>query len=308
MNKIKKLMFVHLSIFMCYQISADDTLQKAHMNTAQIYANAVGAFNMLEEVVTNLNLSCNSNIQIPLKSINEVDFLLRKKSAYKYEEFVALFGNQEEVKILTDATTEQLLTQFANCSPSRLSDWEQSFVMPTLESQLNMLRDAEHLYGLPKIDRNEEDILKAFEVSVNNYKNLPDDEIAELASALESGSYFFTMLTLIQSIRKDNQKALELREYLANQSLDPEALYQLAKTQEKSNKAQALKSYTQSAEMGYKLAEIWLGTYYACHNNKVDAMFWLNKARPKEPDYINDIVLEIEELGQPTNCYEGWVY
>jgi len=305
---IKILSLVLVLSSLCAEALANNDLQKMFMERAGKYADAVGAISLVEKVVAKINSECDSNITLPPKAINEADYLLRKKSSYKYSEFVKLFEDPSETQKLVDAATDQILAQIPGCSYLGLANWQQKFVNHTIEISLDTLRNEDYLFGLPKINRDEEKVLKEFNAKLKSYQDLPNAEIDDLATALEWGSYSYAALTLIENLEKDQKKALELRQYVANESQDPKDLYELGKTQEKSDKKAALNYFKKSAELGYKYAEIWLGTYYACQSNKINALYWLNKARPKDPEYISDIILEIEELGMPTNCYEGWVY
>lgn len=305
---LSKLLIILVTNLTCFQVSANEAFQKIFEERATRYADAVGSVSMIDKVIEKINTKCHAQISLPNKAISETDYLLRRKASYKYSEFVSVFENPVEVEKLAVTAANQILKNILNCSEEELEQWNTVVVKPLIEKSIYTLRTEDPLYGLPKISRDHDEVIKIFNEKVKHYQNLPNEEVEELASALESGSYSYAMLTLVQGLDKDLNKSLELRKYLVKEVGDPKALYQLGETQEKSDKSAALLSFKRSAKLGYKYAEIWLGIYYACQNNKKDALFWLTKAESKDPEYINYILLEIEELGMPTNCYEGWVY
>lgn len=277
-------------------------------NIASKYAEAVGSISIIENIFEAINTTCKTHFSIPEATLNEIDFLLRKKVLYSYAEFVNAFEDPQEVKKLATSTKNRLLQNIPNCSREQLEHLHSAYFKASIKKSLDTLRTEKRLYGLPKISRDNDDVIKIFIDKVQRYKTLPNEEITELAGALESGVYSYTIISLVKKITKDPSKALELRKFIAKNSEDPKYFYSLAKAQEKFDKKAALKSFKTSANLGYKYAEIWLGTYYACQNNKIDALFWLNKAKNKDPDHVNDIIVEIKELGMPTDCHQGWVY
>lgn len=303
-----KLLIILVTYLTCFQVLGNEALQNMFEERAVRYADAVGSVSMVDKIIEKINTKCRFQISLPNKTISETDYLLRRKTSYTYYEFVNMFENPVEVEKLAVTSTNHILQNIPNCSEEELEQWNTVFVKPLVEKSIHTLKTEERLYGLPKISREHDEVIKIFGEKVKHYQNLPNEEVQELASALEWGSYSYAMHTFVQGLDKDLTKSLELRKYLAKEVGDPRALYDLGKTQEKSDKIAALLSFKKSAKLGYKYAEIWLGTYYACQNNKKDALFWLNKAKTKDPEYINDILLEIEDLGMPTNCYEGWVY
>lgn len=292
----------------CFQASGNDTLQKIFEERATRYADAVASVSMIDHAIAKINSECRAQLSVTNKVINELDYFLRQKTSYKYSEFVSMLENHEEAQKLAENAAKQLLQHIPDCSKQGLKQWYTTVVQPLIEQSIYTLKTEEPLYGLPKISRERVEVIKIFYEKVNHYKTLPNEEVEELASALEWGSYSYAMFTLIEGLEKDLNKSLELRKYLVKEVGDSKALYALGKVQEKSDKSKALQSFKKSAKLGYKYAEIWLGTYYACQNNKKEALFWLNRAKTKDPEYINYILLEIEDLGMPTNCYEGWVY
>ena len=103
---------------------------------------------------------------------------------------------------------------------------------------------------------------------------------------------------------------MELWKYAAEKFNEPQAYYYIGKLLQTSSTTEAFLAFEQSAKRGYKFGEIWLGTYYACNNDLIKSKYWLEIAKKgyEDPAYIDDIYAEIDELGMPTNCMDGWVY
>lgn len=105
--------------------------------------------------------------------------------------------------------------------------------------------------------------------------------------------------------------AVSLREYIYAKSQMASDLYELADTLRFTDRMRAVALYGEAAEQGSFYAQRWFGTYQACIANKKKALLWLEKAKetePEEAEFIDDIIVEIKELGEPTNCLDGWVY
>ena len=60
-----------------------------------------------------------------------------------------------------------------------------------------------------------------------------------------------------------------------------------------------------------RISSRWYGNYLGRQGNKPDALFWLQQAKdtnPERAEFIDDFIIEINELGEPTNCLDGWVH
>jgi len=51
----------------------------------------------------------------------------------------------------------------------------------------------------------------------------------------------------------------------------------------------------------------WIGDYQSRIGNKKTAIEYLNRAKALGYIYADDSLGEIKELGEPNNCYDGWI-
>jgi len=308
------LKFKFFTIVICITLSslssANEQLRAEFEKTAASYSQAVGSISFREQLIVELNKQCSLNLQIDPSFKAEADYLIRKKTNYTFDEFVDLFEQPSQITPLLKEAASNVLKQTDGCVGENINSWYELFYLPNYKDNLFTLNSEEPLYGLPPKIRSDSFLLKELKRKTKDYKHLPKEEINGIAEALSTGFYWYTMSSGVDQVPKDINKALELRTFIANTSVDPKTLYDLARVQQKSDRKTALESYKKSAELGYNNAEIWVGTYYACNSNKLNALLWLNKAKPsaKDPDYVGDIIMEVKEQGMPTNCLDGWVY
>lgn len=284
------------------------TTEEGIEEKATVITQAVGAASFYNGLIRELNRQCNMKLAIALPILTELDYVLRKKTDYSFAEFVELFQEEEEYKLLVIDESQAVLKAMGGCSQNELKIWFADIVKPSYQNTLSLLKAEDRLYGLPQTNRSEEFLLQEFGKKVNNYKNLPLEEISDLAEALRSGLYVYSLLSYTDKVNIDARKAVELIQFLVEKSGDSINLYKLAKAQEMYDRSLALKTYSEAALEGNVEAQIWLGTYYACNKNKFDAMYWLNKAKESDETDARDIIFELEDLGKPTNCLDGWVY
>ncbi|ABG40005.1 hypothetical protein Patl_1482 [Paraglaciecola sp. T6c] len=277
---------------------------------AMQYARVIGQIELINVAFTQMNARCETDFITSAKFLPEVDYLLRKNMDYRFDEFVHWMEGAAETRLLATQMVDEVIAEHGGCDSSALTHWFRYLTELNEQENLAFLRQNKLLFGLPKVARSEHKIQLAFNAKINDYQNLPYQEIHDLASALDQGSYRYSLLSLSQSIIKDSTKAQTLWQFAVDEFDKPGAYYALGKSLQEHAKDKALGAFKQSAQKGYRFAETWLGTYYACHNNMPQASFWLEKAKQDgaEPEYIDDIYAEIDELGTPTNCVDGWVY
>lgn len=277
---------------------------------AMQYARVIGQIELINVAFRQMNARCETDFITSAKFLPEVDYLLRKNMDYRFDEFVRWMEGAAETRLLATQMVDEVIAGHGGCDSSALTHWFRYLTELNEQENLAFLRQNKLLFGLPKVARSEHKIQLAFNAKINDYQNLPYQEIHDLASALDQGSYRYSLLSLSQSIIKDSTKAQTLWQFAVDEFDKPGAYYALGKSLQEHAKEKALGAFKQSAQKGYRFAETWLGTYYACHNNMPQASFWLEKAKQDgaEPEYIDDIYAEIDELGTPTNCVDGWVY
>ncbi|MBN26689.1 MAG: hypothetical protein CL578_16780 [Alteromonadaceae bacterium] len=276
---------------------------------AMEYAQVVGQIELVNVAFDEMKTRCETQITQDAKFLPEVDYLLRKNMDYGFSEFVDWMEGAAETQTLATQMVNQVLADHGGCYATALSHWF-NYLTESNTQNLAFLQQNQLLFGLPKVTRSEHDIRQAFKRKITDYQTLPYQEIRDLASALDHGSYRYSLLSLSQSIRKDSATAQTMWQFAIDEFNQPEAYYALGKSLKMDEKARALNAFEQSAQMGYHRAGTWLGTYYACHQDMTHAAYWLDKAKEHgaDPDYIDDIYAEIHELGKPTNCVNGWVY
>ena len=293
--------------FLVVSSSQTNANQQPMIDLAEQYSVAVGSINFLDQVTQKLSEQCEGVPSLSVKELNEVDYLLRKKTNVSYLEYIELMDSSEDTSALVEEANEQLLALFKDCSAADLTAWGAMVALPQYEQHIAALRDLSELFGLPIPSRQDSEIVGLFHQKLENYTELPAAEIEELASALEWGGYRYSLFYNVK-VAPQPQRAKDLRDYLFDVTQDPAHLFRKAVIQQRTNRGEALATYTKAAELGHGPAEIWLGTYYACNEQFERAKNWLNRARGKDPVLVGDIFAEIDELGMPTNCYEGWVH
>jgi tetratricopeptide (TPR) repeat protein len=278
--------------FLVVSSSQTNANQQPMIDLASQYAVAVGSINFLDQVTQKLSEHCGEAPTLSAKELNEVDYLLRKKTNVSYLEYIELMDSSEDTSALVEEANEQLLALFKDCSAADLTAWRAMVALPQYEQHIAALRDLSELFGLPIPSRQDSEIVGLIE---------------ELASALEWGGYRYSLFYNVK-VAPQPQRAKDLRDYLFDITQDPAHLFRKAVIEQRTNRDEALATYTKAAELGHGPAEIWLGTYHACNEQFERAKNWLNRARGKDPVLVGDIFAEIDELGMPTNCYEGWVH
>lgn len=274
------------------------------------YAEIVGDVELGNIAFSKMNRRCKTKFEHSPEFLSETDYYLRTNTGYTFLEFVRFMNREKETDLLATQLVDELIQQNGGCDTTAIEHWFNYVSNHYEENHLAFLRQNVRLVGLPKIDRSEAQIKKQFNIQLQNYKALPYKELFDLASALEHGSYSYSMFALTQSIKVNKEKSLDLWTYAAEKFNEPQAYYYIGKLLQTSSTTDAFLAFEKSAKQGYKFGEIWLGTYYACNNDMIKAKYWLEIAKKgyKDPEYIDDIYAEIDELGKPTDCMDGWVY
>jgi hypothetical protein len=304
----RAIFFLILTFLFHFEVTGNELNQFEKL--AVKYAEVVGDVELGNVAFSKMNKRCKTKFENSPEFLFEIDFYLRQNTGYTFSEFVQFMNREKETDSLANQLVDEIIQQNGGCDSTAIEHWFNYVSNYNEETHSVFLRQNETLFGLPKIVRTDSQINKQFNIQLQKYKRLPYKELFDLASALEHGSYSYSMLGLSQSIKINKEKSLELWRFAAEKFNEPQAYYYIGKLLQTRSTADAFLAFEQSAKHGYKFGEIWLGTYYACNNNIIKAKYWLEIAKRdyKDPDYIDDIHAEIDELGMPTNCMDGWVY
>ena len=226
--------------------------------------------------------------------------------------------NIETAKIITAQEAKLVkqlmsstLTDIGGCEESAVQRWFAGMLQNMLQPSIEQLSELPDLLGISRDKPDEEQLVRVFIHQLARYQQLSVAEIRGLAMALESGMYRYSMVAFTNQITKDYPQSVALREYVYQQTNTAGDLYELADSLRFIDRERAVTLFGEAAQQGSFVAQRWYGNYQACVGNTEQALLWLNKARQNEPDeasFIDDIISEIQELGEPTNCLDGWVY
>lgn len=298
-----------IGVFLCSPLASLAQLNQFE-TLAVKYAVSVGDIELGNIAFDKANRRCQTDFAYPPSFMAETDYYLRKNTGYTYTEFINWLEKEDENNRVATHIVDNLIEEHGGCDPLVLEHWFKYVIRSSQENQLDFFRQNKSLWILPRVTRKHQDVQNLFNQKLNDYYELPYFELFDLASALEHGSYSYSMYSLLQSIPKNHEKAIEIWRFAIDKFNKPQAYFYLAKLLQSRSAKEAFVAFEKSAELGYKYGEIWLGTYYACNKDILKSTYWLNKAKQgfDDPGYIDDIFSEINDLGMPTNCIDGWVY
>lgn len=305
---IRRLIGLVVFFAICGQVTASEN--DVRLAQLRVYAEVVGTIRFTEKVADYISKKCQVSFSVPPIVIDSVDYQLRRKLDYSYVEFINFLDVDTQSDGEAEDVANMLIEQVTACNPAELNKWYTTTIAPVINAYVEKLSGLGNVFGLGRINRPDNDIKTHFQNKLNRFRALSNEEIRSLANALESGVYSYTNSSHAQ-VNKDIEHAITLRQYLVEQTDSADFVYQLAGTMARVDKSKALAYYKTAAEKGYAKAQIWLGTYFACNNKKIDALFWLNKVNTddsEESQMVDLIQLEMQDLGKPANCYNGWVY
>jgi hypothetical protein len=304
----RTLLFLILFIFFNFEVIGNQSNQLRKL--AIKYVEVVSEVELANMVFLKINKSCKTQFENAPEFLLEMDFYLRQNTGYTFTEFVKYMDREKETDALGNELVKELMLQNGGCNTTALANFFEYVTRNNEENHSVFFRENETLFGLPKIIRTDKQIKEKFNLKLKEYKRLPYKELFDLSSALEHGSYRYSLFALSQRIKVDKEKSLELLQFAADKFKEPQAYYYAGKLLQSTSKVDAFQAFEISAKQGYKDGEIWLGTYYACNKDNLKARYWLEIAKKdyKDPDYIDDLYAEIDELGMPTNCIDGWIY
>lgn len=276
----------------------------ANEDLLKSYAETMGTLTTYQQITHQLDKVCKTKYAPSKQEINEIDFILRQKANISFSEFTATFADTERQTLINQNVANNFIETSGGCIPSLLAIFHSDTHKMYLE-EIEKLRGYQKTFAFGAIRKSEKEILAFSKEKIQNYQQLPIEEVKALARALEIGYYQYSFAS-IGKIQINLRHAKELLLFVAKQTEDPKAYHDLGRLVQWRNPTLAFNYFEKSAQLGDINGLIWLGTYYSCNKDNVKALYWLDKASVKEPDYVEDIKLEIQDLGMPTNCLNGW--
>lgn len=239
-----------------------------------------------------------------LLKLNEMDFVLRRKTGYSLLEFVEVYGNRRNTKNLIEWVSSEIQLRNNKCSDIRLKLLTDNFLQ-TADKVLILFSKMNTIFSLPAVIRIETDIRRIFRQKISSLKQIPIIEIQSLASALETGLYKYSLGYFLEVSKGVNQ-SIHLYKYINDKTKSPKSYYSLAKALENINKKASFESYLSAGRLNNSDAQLWLTNYFACKEDFENMDAWLGKAKVKSPNLVVDLINEIDEYGKPLNCIDGW--
>lgn len=278
---------------------------------ARQYAEIVGRLALTDKLFTAMAAQCETDIAMPAQAYSAIDYTLRLQTDMSFFQWRKQFSNPVQEAALVKQLMTSTLSDIGGCEAGIVEQWFNGMIKNMLEPSVAQLNALPDLLGISRDKPDEAKLVKVFEHQLARYEELSLAELRGLAMALEGGLYRYSMLAFTSDIRKDYTQAVVLRDFIYAHSATADDLYELADSLTFTDRERAISLFKAAAEQGSFQAQRWYGNYQACNGKTEDAMMWLGKAKQTRPDetaFIDDIILEMKELGEPTNCIEGWVH
>ena len=278
---------------------------------ARQYAEIVGRLALTDKLFTAMAAQCETAIAMPAQAYSAIDYALRLQTNMSFFQWRKQFSDPVQEAALVKQLMTSTLSDIGGCEAAIVEQWFNGMIQNMLEPSVAQLNALPDLLGISMAKPDEAKLVKVFEHQLTRYKELSLAELRGLAMALEGGLYRYSMLSFTNDIHKDYAQAVVLGEFIYAHSGTAEDLYELADSLTFTDRERAVGLFKAAAEQGSFQAQRWYGNYQACNGRTDDAMLWLGTAKQTRPDeaaFIDDIILEMKELGEPTNCIEGWVH
>jgi len=203
-----KLLFAVLLLFCSTGYS--NNLQSKELEHS--YSTIYGWLSIIFESNRELDKKCETSLS-SLELINEADYLLRNKTGYSYSEWSTEIADIKYQNDKVNEAVENMLSNLGGCDKRKLQLInEQSSIK--VKQLILELRTLNELYSLRKLSRSDEQIVQQFRTKLNNYQQLPIDEVRELVTSLEFGNYSYALNSPMVKIDIDFEKASILKAYL----------------------------------------------------------------------------------------------
>ncbi|PCI63823.1 MAG: hypothetical protein COB38_13270 [Gammaproteobacteria bacterium] len=292
-----KIIFITLLIFFIPRCLGDKLIIKYVEQVAEVDF----AYSMYNSSMKRCKKTSSNEL---LLKLNEVDFVLRRKTGYSLLEFIEVYGNRMSTKKLIEGIYSEIQTRNNKCSDIRLKLLTDYFLQ-TAGNVLISFSKMNTIFSLPAVTRIETDVRKIFHQKINSLKQIPIVEIKSLASALETGLYKYSLGYFLKVSIKVNQ-SIHLYRHIKNKLKSPMSYYSLAKALENISKKSSFENYLTAGKLNSNDAQLWLGNYFACKKDFKNMYVWLDKVKVKKANLVIDLINEIDEYGEPLNCIDGW--
>ncbi|NVK57507.1 MAG: hypothetical protein HWE26_18040 [Alteromonadaceae bacterium] len=278
---------------------------------ARQYAQLIGRLALTEKLFAAMSARCEIELTMPTQAQSAIDYALRQQTGYTFVQWQQSFSDPKYEARMVSKLIDNTLTDIGGCEADAVETWYTGMEQNMLQPGIKKLSSLPHFWGLPPKSPTKPQLSVIFRQKLQHYKTLSIAEVRGLARALSSGIYTYSTAAFAHPVSQDNKQAVELREFVYHSAPTAEHLYELANSVQALDKPRALPLFKKAAEQGSFYAQRWWGNYQGCVGHSEQALHWLEEAKqtlPAEASYIDDIIAEINELGEPTNCIDGWVH
>ena len=278
---------------------------------ARKYAALVGRLALTESLFSEMSLRCDVDFAYTTQQYSAIDYHLRIHTGMTFNQWQAQFGDAEQSNAMVEQVMNDTLRDIGECNPEGLQQWFAGMQQNLVGHSVDELTSLPLVFGLRARSVSEQEAVAFFRSQVLAYKTLSVAEVVGLAHGLSTGGYHYAKMVYLPNIQIDHQKAVTLYEFAYQQEASAENLFALAQGKARVDRDASVPLFKQAAEEGLFEAQRWYGNYLGCQGNKPDALFWLQQAKetnPEQAEFIDDFIIEINELGEPTNCLDGWVH
>ncbi|MDC8829542.1 hypothetical protein [Alteromonas gilva] len=280
-------------------------------DVARQYAQLVGRLALTDKLFAAMSARCDAQLIMPSEALSAIDYALRQQTGYSFAAWQQSFSDAKHESRMVNKLIDSTLTDIGGCDTDAVEAWYNGMRQNLLQPGIQKLASLPRLWGLPPEAPSKPQLSVIFRQKLQHYKSLSIAEVRGLARALSSGIYTYSIVAFAHPVSQDPKQAVALREFVYDRAPTAEHLYELANSVQAIDKPRALALFKQAAEQGDFFAQRWWGNYQGCTGHTDKALHWLTLAkrtRPDEASFIDDIIAEINLLGEPTNCIDGWVH
>lgn len=208
MKLIFKLLIASQIILCSNALANNLQAEELKRNFATIY----GWLSIIFETNREIDKKCQTSLSSPTL-MNEADYFLRNKTGYSYIEWSTMIADAKSQKEYIKESVENVLSNIGGCDKERLK-LINNISSNKVRQLILELRTLDESHSFKRLVRNDEEIILEFKKKVDNYQNLPADEVRELAKSLEIGRYSYAMNSQMVKVDADLKKASKLKSYL----------------------------------------------------------------------------------------------
>ncbi len=272
------------------------------------YSQVAGQWSLINGAIHTLNQECEQTLALPPHYAFAIDSGFRKNLNQSIGYFIEQVSGGKPLGDHALKAIQELKAPKA-CQKDFL-DGSLALYTDMADSMVSFLAHAKPLSVLPPERASADKIKREFVNQLAHFDLLPEHAQLGLIQAHQYGRYRYTIASILH-MPQDAKKAMALLKRTVQNTDSAKAHYVLGQMYDEDNQRDfALEHFHLAGEKGESHAQTWLGNYYACNANIKVAKKWLTDAKrtAQSPEYIDDLIAEIDELGMPTNCIDGWVY